>query len=338
MPVYKKNNKFYSRFQMNGERYHYLCRGATTKSEAEKIENQFKYKLQQQQNGVIPKDELQITFKKLYKLYDRYASLNKKSYDKDLSFVKVLKYYFPENSIASDKTPNDFETFKSEIIDDREIKPTTVNRYLNTLSKMYSLAVDEKIIKENPLKSVKRFSDDNYIIRYLTKDEEYRLYASIKEKRPYLEPLITCGLQTGMRRGEIFNLKWENINFDYKFINITKSKTLKGRRKIPISNKLMDVLTSVQIVSEYVFPNPKTGKAYIDIKHSWSTICENAQIKDFRFHDLRHTAITRMVEKGIPLPVVQEIAGHSKIETTMRYTHTSPQQKIDAIEVLNSYC
>lgn len=135
---------------------------------------------------------------------------------------------------------------------------------------------------------------------------------------------MTCGLQTGMRRGEIFNLKWENINFDYKFINITKSKTLKGRRKIPISNKLMDVLTSVQIVSEYVFPNPKTGKSYIDIKHSWSTICENAQTKDFRFQDLRHTAITRMVEKGIPLPVVQEIAGHSKIETTMRYTHTSP--------------
>ena len=78
-------------------------------------------------------------------------------------------------------------------------------------------------------------------------------------------------------------------------------------------------------------------KPYVDIKKAWTTVLKDAKVENFRFHDLRHTAITRMVEKGIPLPVVQEIAGHTKIETTMRYNHTIPAQKLAAIEVLNSY-
>ena len=120
------------------------------------------------------------------------------------------------------------------------------------------------------------------------------------------------------------------------FINIVESKSGKAR-KVPISKTLLKTLNTLPRISEYVFVNHDTGTHYTDIKHSWSTICRAANIKNFRFHDLRHTAITRMVEKGIPLPVVQDIAGHSKIETTMRYTHVIPEQKIQAIEVLSTY-
>lgn len=101
--------------------------------------------------------------------------------------------------------------------------------------------------------------------------------------------------------------------------------------------KLLKVFNGLKRTSEYVFVNSETNTHYIDIKHSWVTVCKAANIKNFRFHDLRHTAITRMVEKGIPLPVVQDIAGHSKIETTMRYTHIMPKQKVEAIQVLDSY-
>jgi integrase len=131
-------------------------------------------------------------------------------------------------------------------------------------------------------------------------------------------------------------LTWFQIDFKFECINILESKSGKAR-KIPISEKLMKVLKSIPRTSEYVFVNPDTGKPYKDIKHSWTTVCKKAGLKNFRFHDLRHTAITRLVEKGVPLPVVKELAGHSKIETTMGYIHTSSKQKLEAIEVLNSY-
>ena len=86
-----------------------------------------------------------------------------------------------------------------------------------------------------------------------------------------------------------------------------------------------------------MFINSGTGKPYTDIKHSFTTVLKEAKIDNFRFHDLRHTVATRLVEKGIDLVVVKEILGHSKIETTMRYAHAVPKRKLDAINVLNSY-
>lgn len=81
-----------------------------------------------------------------------------------------------------------------------------------------------------------------------------------------------------------------------------------------------------------------TGLPYRDIHKSFATLLDKAKIKKFRFHDLRHTVATRLVEKGVPLPVVQEILGHAKISTTMRYTHVVASQKLEAIDVLDKYC
>jgi integrase len=203
---------------------------------------------------------------------------------------------------------------------------------------MYTLGVNEKLLKENPLINVGRALDKNYVIRYLKSEEkeEERMYKAIKEVAPQIEDIVTTALQTAMRKGEVLSLTWFQIDYNYNIIKVLESKSGKGR-DIPISEKLLAVLKSIPRTSEYVFPNPDTGKPYTDIKKSWATVMKKAGIKNFRFHDLRHTAITRMVEKAIPLTVVREIAGHSKIETTMRYTHISSKQKIEAIEVLNSY-
>lgn len=87
----------------------------------------------------------------------------------------------------------------------------------------------------------------------------------------------------------------------------------------------------------YVFTNPKTNTAYKSITKSFNAVLDKAKIKDFRFHDLRHTVATRLVEKNIDLFVVQDILGHSKITTTQRYAHPVPQRKLDAVEILNTY-
>ncbi len=198
-----------------------------------------------------------------------------------------------------------------------------------------------------------KLREDNHKIRFLTIDEEQRLFKALeheqvvtdrytrqkKSVKPYLflKPIVTTALQTGMRRGEILNLKWSNIDFNYGFIELLDTKSGKARKE-PMSDILREVFENIDRVSEYVFINPKTKKPYLDLKKSFHNVMELANIQNFRFHDLRHTVATRLVEKGIDLIVVQEILGHSNITTTQRYAHPVPERKQQAIEILNNYC
>ncbi|MDD7280434.1 MAG: tyrosine-type recombinase/integrase [Erysipelotrichaceae bacterium] len=337
MTVYKgKNGKWYCRFKIHGEQKHLLCQGAKSKVEAKAIEDAEKYKLRQIQAGLIEKNEV-IKFAVLYKLYNQYAKLNKKSYTNDCYFINILKNYFPPETICNKLTMTDFEMFKIKLRDERNSSKSTINKYLNIISKMYNLAIAEKILTENPLKNVKRYKEDNHKIRYLTKSEEEKLFNAIDELYPHIKPIIICALQTGMRKSEIFNLQWANINYDYNYIELLETKSGKAR-KIPISDKLNKVFSKQSKNYNYVFTNLDTGLPYKDIHKSFNAVLKKANIKNFRFHDLRHTVATRLVEQGVPLPVVQEILGHSKIETTMRYAHAIPEQKINAINLLSNYC
>lgn len=338
MTITKRNGKYYCRFQLNGERHHKLCAGATTLKEAEKIENAFKYKLQQQQNGVIPKEEQKIKMSILIDYFDKYSQLNNRSYRTDAYNLKIIREYF-KNKFANDITLKELEEFKTYLLTERKIANATVNRYRATLSKMFNLGIANKLIKENPVKDFKALRERNVKIRFLTVEEEQRLYEVLGHTNKHLEPIITCALQTGMRKGEIFNLRWSSIDFEYGFIELLETKSGKSR-KIPISERLRSILFNnlqANTGNEYVFINPETGKPYTDIKHSFHTVLKRANIKNFRFHDLRHTVATRLATNNIDLIVVKEILGHSKIETTMRYAHAIPKRKLEAIEVLNSY-
>ena len=352
MTVSKKKDKWYYQFMLNGERKHGLCTGASDKKEAEQFENAIKFRLAQQQNGVIPREEKNISLKQLKSSYIRYAKCNKSSYTKDLSFLRIITSYFGENAIVQNLTPQRIEDFKEYLITERKSKNSTVNKYLAILSKMFNIGIDNEMLSKNPISKVSKLRDDNHKIRYLTQEEEIRLFAEIergyevldrytrkkKITQPYiyLKPIIVTALQTGMRKGEILNLQWNNIDESHNFIELLKTKTGKSR-KIPISDKLKSELSKIKKTSNYVFVNPKTNEPYTDIKKSFSNVIKKANIKNFRFHDLRHTVATRLVEKGIDLTVVQEILGHSKITTTQRYAHPVPQRKLDAIEILNSY-
>lgn len=335
MTITKKNGKYYSRFQINGERHHYLCNGAASMKEAEKMESAFKYKLMQQQNGVIPKEDKKVKLSVLIKLYDEYGKINKLSYGRD-AFGKYIGEYFNINTLANNIKAEDVEKFKTYLRDTRKSSNSTINKYISALSKMYNLGISNKLLTINPVKEIKKLREDNYKIRFLTIEEEKRLFNIVKNKFPYLYSIVICALQTGMRKGEILNLQWYQIDFEYGFIEILQSKSGKAR-KIPLSTSLKNILEQIPKESTYVFINPLTNKPYTDIHNSFNTVLKEANINNFRFHDLRHTVATRLVEKGIDLVVVKEILGHSKIDTTMRYAHAVPKRKLEAIEVLNSY-
>lgn len=352
MAVSKKNGKYYYQFMLNGERKHGVCAGASDKKEAEQFENAIKYKLAQQQNGVIPREEKNVYLSKLILLYDGYAKNNKRSYNRDVYTLTIIKDFFGENCIVQKISPKRVEDFKEYLLNKRKVKNSTINKYLRVLSKMFNLGIDNEIIRKNPVSKVVKLKEDNHKIRYLTQQEEKRLFNAIergyevldritrkkKISYPYLylKPIIMVALQTGMRKGEILNLEWDNINFEYGFIDLLKTKTNRPR-KIPLSTGLKAVLRTIKQESKYVFTNPKTKTAYKDITKAFKAVLQDAKIENFRFHDLRHTVATRLVEKNIDLFVVQDILGHSKITTTQRYAHPVPQRKLDAVEILDNY-
>ena len=337
MSVYQRvNGKWYCKFTIRGITKHLLCAGATTEKEALKIENAFKYKLQQQINGVIPKDQKNVYFSRLKELYIKHAKINHKKYKNQIYSLNCLEKYFSNSKPVNNIKPENIQNFIKHLRQERHLKNSSINRYLEILSKMFNLAIDNGDLSENPLKKVDNLKEDNHIIRFLKDDEETRLYASIDIIAPYLRPIVTTALQTGMRRGEIFNMKWGNIDFATRNIYLLDTKSGKSR-EIPISDKLYSVLQSIPRVSEYVFVNPSTNKPYVDIKRAFNQVKKQARIENFRFHDLRHTFATRMVMAGVDLFTLMEILGHTNVTTTMRYAHVIPGKKMEAIQKLASY-
>ena len=156
MPTYKQQNgKWYYQFMLNGERKHGLCAGASDKKEADSIERATKFKLEQQQNGVIPREEKNITLNRLWALYDSYARNNKKSYNNDKYTVKIILAYFGGGCIVQKITPAHIEEFKEYLRTKRNVKNATINRYLETLGKIFSIGVDNEIISNNPMRTTK---------------------------------------------------------------------------------------------------------------------------------------------------------------------------------------
>ncbi len=154
----------------------------------------------------------------------------------------------------------------------------------------------------------------------------------------YVKPILICALQTGMRKEEILSLEWRCVNFEKKIITLLVTKNGK-KRDIPISSALKTELEKLKatMLSKYVFTNPITETRYTDLKRAFTTLCSIANVKGFRFHDLRHSAATRMVASGVDIVTVKKVLGHSEITTTMRYSHSGEAQKVNAVEALASY-
>lgn len=334
MTITKRNGKYYCRFQIDGERHHYLCSGATSVSEAKKIEDGFKYRLQQQQNGIIAKELEKVTINRLMQMFLDYSKTNKKSYKSDVSKTKLIKQYFGESTLIKNITPKMIEDFKTYLVESGRSK-ATANRYYEQLSKAFNMAVDNNLLLKNPCHSVKKFPLQNYKVRYLTEDEEKRLMVVLPN---YLKDIVIVALNTGLRKTNVLELRWEQINFDFNFIEVLKNK---GNKHIilPINKPLMELFnkTPDEERTGYLFVNPETGKPYNDIKRAWHTALKEAKIENFRFHDLRHTVGTRLAKENVPVNVIKEILAHSDVKTTMRYVHCASGAKLEALNKLNSY-
>ncbi|NBF08579.1 site-specific integrase [Pseudomonas sp. Fl4BN1] len=248
-------------------------------------------------------------------------------------------------------------------------KPSTVNRKMGSISGVFSRAVEWEYIDAHPMDRLKALKVDSMgLVRYLDAEETKRLREALdarqdearveresankwradrgKELMPsllqvpftdHLKPMVLVSLNTGMRRGELFDLKWSAVNFQTKTITAAGATTkTSDTRHIPMNKETVRVLEEWKKLagkSRYVFPSQEGGRLE-DVKSAWLKLLERANIEGFRWHDMRHDFASRLVMAGVPLNTVRDLLGHADIKMTLRYAHLAPGTKAAAVELI----
>lgn len=263
---------------------------------------------------------------------ERYAKTNKRSWKTDSSYSKSMIEYFGNVQLA-EISSFQVEGYKAARLKEN-VKHSTVNRCLAILRKMFNLAVEWGYLQEEHQKpKFKLFSEkDNLKERILTRDEEAKLFQASSS---HLRPILTVALHTGMRLGEILGLTWGQVDFKKGLIRVERTKSGLSR-VIPINSTLHEALRAQKSpdADASLFRNAKTGKPLTSVKTAFLAACRRAGIAGLRFHDLRHTFASRLIENGADIITVKELLGHSSVKITERYTHSQGEQKKFAVSLL----
>jgi integrase len=213
--------------------------------------------------------------------------------------------------------------------------PATVNRYLSTLSHLFTVALrDWRLVERHPVKSVRKDSEPRARVRFLT-DRERRqlLLACKKSKWPSLHFLVLLAISTGARRGELINLKWNDINLSSARPEIYVRKTKNGDpRLLPVVGSTLELARALKRRrahgSPYVFVAAnEQNKPYYFFDAHWYRALKEAGLEDFRFHDLRHTCASYLANGGASILEVADVLGHRTLRMTLRYMHLTSSHK-----------
>lgn len=247
---------------------------------------------------------------------------------------------------------------------------TTVNRDITALKACLARAVEWEVLEENPLQKLRPLRVDKLArVRYLSAAEENALREALcdRDKRirrnrangnewrrnrhkamlpdlsqqifaDHLHPMTLLALNTGLRRGELFQLRWTDIDFLRREIVVRGDYAKSGKsRYVPLNDEAFAALRDWRTVAEcteWVFPNGNDGPL-TSIRSSWKRVLQSASISDFRWHDLRHHFASSLVMKGVDLNTVRELLGHADLSMTLRYAHLSLEHKAEAVAKLS---
>lgn len=248
------------------------------------------------------------------------------------------------------------------------IQAVTINRNLQRLHAVMSKAIEWKVLTAHPFAVKQLKTDRTGRVRYLDEDEETRLRDALVSRedalrrqrdsfnawraarhRPqlparneayvdHLRPIVLLALNTGMRRGELFRLKWAHVNLKTRWLEV-RGRTSKNNqtRRLPLNREAMGVLETWRLQSvgnganPYVFPGDE-DRPLTTITKAWRGVRKLAALRDFNFHDLRHHFASRLVQSGVDLNTVRELLGHADLKMVLRYAHLAPGGLASAVE------
>ena len=285
-----------------------------------------------------------VTFKAMTERYlKEKEAAKKKSIRADRAIVGKLLAFFGADTPLTDITgPRiaEYRLMRQTAISERtkrELGHGSINRELSIMRALMNMAASEDFgfIKQAP--KVKLLKEPQGRLRYLNQDEATRLleecrkaaeYPNVGQRSPGLYPFAVIALSSGMRKNEILNLTWADVDLSrgvFK-LELTKAGT---RREVQMT------LAAYRVVAELPRKGPRLfGRS---IRTAWEGAVERAGIKNFRLHDMRHTAASWLVQKGRSLKEVSELLGHSSVTMSQRYAHLGPEHLKAAISVLDDF-
>lgn len=326
--IRKRNGKFFIDYYANGRRIRKVVDGSH--SLAEIVLKKREVEVAEGKHLDIKK-EMKIKFEDFADEYvEIHCKINNRSWQRSVRpNIRTLNKFFAGKYLY-EITPLMVEKFKIER--SKEVTPATTNRGLACLRSMFNKAIRwGRFEGVNPVKGIEFFKENNQRLRFLEKEEIARL---LSNSDVHIKAIITVALNTGMRRGEILNLKWHDLDFKRDVIRLETTKNGE-KREIPMNSVVRDtfIKTKKNPNSPYVFPN-EFGKPFSNLRKSFFTALKKSGIINFRFHDLRHTFASQLVMCGVDLNTVRELLGHKSLEMTLRYSHLSPDHKKRAVDVL----
>jgi len=221
----------------------------------------------------------------------------------------------------------------------RQRSPSTVVRYMAALSHAFSIAVNEwGWLDDSPMRKVKKPKEPTGRVRFLSDDERSNLLKACRRSEyEDLYLIVVLALSTGMRQGEIMGLKWNDVFLSDGFLVLHKTKN-NERRRVPLAGHAFDELKKHakvrRIDTELLFAGNKSDKP-MWFRKRWLTALEVAEISDFRFHDLRHSAASYLAMNGASLAEIAEVLGHKTLQMVKRYAHLSDAHTSQVVASMN---
>jgi integrase len=328
--LFKRGNVWWSYFYVDGIR-HQQSTEASNRRQAETIEAKLKEEVNARRYKLVQADP-HMKFGALAASFIASGI----AHSHHLYHLKFLLPFFSEVPVLrlSKAMAEEYRRKRIAVPITRPIKDATVNRDLSVLRHILYWAVDEQLLEANPLARLKMARERRTRRQVLGLAEEQLLLPAAP---PHLHAMTIAALDTGMRRGEITNQIWEDVDLPRRVLFVTRSKTPEGEsREIPLTARLFCWLSENRRDHGIVFAYE--GEQVRIIKTSWRNALKKAGIRHVRFHDLRHTFNTRLMEAGVLQEIRVALMGHSsgsKVHAT--YTHIELPAKREAIRKLEAW-
>jgi integrase len=336
----ERNGTYFADYRINGRRFRKKL--GRSKRIAELALKDIEVKVAKGELGFESKDgDLEQIFQEYYKYSQtNHAPSSQKRFRGIIFNFKTFLASFPYLTKASHLTPKLFEDYKA-YRKEKGAANKTVNNELTTLGTVFALAAQWGYATTNPVKGITRLKEDDHKKPRFLSEKECQVL--LENCGPELYPIFFTLLNTGMRKGELEHLEWSDVDFGRRKIKLRVKENWQPKtteREIPINDALLRVLTEHKAKSKgncpYVFLEKGKGPYEPNsLRKKLIAVTKKCGLSDVtKIHSLRHTFASHLVMKGVDLPTIKKLMGHSDIETTMIYSHLADEHVDKAVEKL----
>lgn len=334
MTLMKRGNVWWTYFTIGGVRYQQSTK-TSNKRLAEDVERELRNKAVKQQFNLHPDYDPTLTVAVLAAQFKE-----SKPAFYTLDRLKHLLPFFGSMRVAEVTKNKCLEYRNARKVEKPKLKDSTLNKDLGVLRHLLYWAVDAQLIPANPLARLPMIRERRTARPVMSVADEEKLLAVAK---PHLKDLIVAAVDTGLRRGELLAQQWEHVDLVRGILFVSHSKTPEGEsREIPLTARLIAVLRKRL---EQLGPAPANGhvftyakKPMLDVKTGWNSAqAKTKLLRHYRFHDLRHTFNSRLMDAGVIVDIRKALMGHEDRSVHWGYTHVELPAKREAIKKLEAW-